>query len=232
MRRLLQVAFRVATGSVQKHLNKSPTAGIAAATGLGSALRELRQLSRTAFTPRYLLYTNVTISVVLSSVGDQLEQQYELLTGQLTGGPNALRTAHMALSGGTVGVVCHYWYRWLDRRIPGRTFAIVLKKVLLDQLICSPLVIGTFFITLGLLERASWDEMLEECKEKAWQLYVAEWVVWPPAQVANFYVVPPRFRVLYDNTISLGYDVYTSKVKHGGRTKGTTTEANVSTKDT
>lgn len=218
MRRLLQVALRTAADTVQQQLKN--TRSTAAAAGMGAALRDLRQLSRTAFTPRYLLYTNVTISVVLSSVGDQLEQQYELLTGQLSGGPDAQRTAHMALSGGTVGVVCHYWYRWLDRRIPGRSLRIVLQKVLLDQLICSPLVIGTFFVTLGLLERASWDEMVLECKEKAWRLYAAEWVVWPPAQVANFYVVPPRFRVLYDNTISLGYDVYTSKVKHGGRTKG------------
>lgn len=36
--------------------------------------------------------------------------------------------------------------------------------------------------------------------------------VWPTAQVINFWILPNRFRVLYDNTISLGYDVYTSAV--------------------
>lgn len=30
----------------------------------------------------------------------------------------------------------------------------------------------------------------------------------------NFFFLPLRYRVLYDNTISLGYDVYTSYVKH------------------
>lgn len=178
----------------------------------------LRQLNRTAFSPKYLLYTNVGISITLSSLGDTLEQQYELLTDQLEE-RSAVRTAHMALSGGTVGVVCHYWYQWLDRRIPGRSLQIVCKKVLLDQFICSPVVISTFFITLGLLERSSREEMLAEIKDKAVRLYVAEWVVWPPAQVLNFYVLPSRYRVLYDNTISLGYDVYTSKVKHGGKRK-------------
>lgn len=37
-------------------------------------------------------------------------------------------------------------------------------------------------------------------------------VVWPTAQVINFWILPNRYRVLYDNTISLGYDVYTSAV--------------------
>jgi hypothetical protein len=60
----------------------------------------------------------------------------------------------------------------------------------------------------------STEEVLEEIKSKAWRLYAAEWVVWPPAQIINFYLLPTRFRVLYDNTISLGYDVYTSYVKH------------------
>lgn len=176
--------------------------------------QRLQYVTRVAFSPKYLLFTNVCISIGLSSVGDTLEQQYEILTDELDV-YSAKRTGHMALSGATVGVVCHYWYKWLDRRIPGRTLGIVMKKVFLDQMICSPIVISTFFVTLGVLENSSRDEMVQEIKDKAWRLYAAEWVVWPPAQIVNFYWLPNRFRVLYDNTISLGYDVYTSKVKHG-----------------
>ena len=46
------------------------------------------------------------------------------------------------------------------------------------------------------------------------QLYLAEWFIWPPAQFVNFYFLPTRFRVIYDNAISLGYDMYTSHVKN------------------
>lgn len=99
--------------------------------------------------------------------------------------------------------------------MPGRSLTIVLKKVFWDQLICSPIVISTFFLTLGVLEKSSQEEIVQEIKSKAWKLYAAEWVVWPPAQIINFYWLPNKYRVLYDNTISLGYDVYTSKVKHG-----------------
>lgn len=103
-------------------------------------------------------------------------------------------------------------YKFLDRRLPGRSIQLVLKKVLIDQMIASPCVIFLFFVTLGALRNATPDAILAEMKDKALRLYTAEWVVWPPAQILNFYMLPTRFRVLYDNTISLGYDVYTSAV--------------------
>lgn len=124
------------------------------------------------------------------------------------------RTRNMAISGMSIGILCHYWYRYLDRKLPGRTIGIVLKKVLVDQLVCSPLCIAIFFMTLAAMENTSWEEFKVEIRDKAHRLYKAEWIVWPPAQIINFYFLPTRFRVLYDNTISLGYDVYTSQVKH------------------
>lgn len=55
-------------------------------------------------------------------------------------------------------------------------------------------------------------ETIEEIRHKFLRLYKAEWIVWPTAQVINFWILPNKYRVLYDNTISLGYDVYTSYV--------------------
>lgn len=120
----------------------------------------------------------------------------------------------MAISGMSIGIVCHYWYKYLDAKLPGRTINIVLKKVFIDQLVCSPLCITMFFLTLGFLEKSNWLDLKNEIIKKAYRLYIAEWVIWPPAQIFNFYFLPNRYRVLYDNTISLGYDVYTSHVKH------------------
>lgn len=120
----------------------------------------------------------------------------------------------MAISGMSIGIVCHYWYKYLDAKLPGRTINIVLKKVFIDQLVCSPLCIIMFFLTLGLLEKSKWSDLKNEIIKKAYRLYIAEWIIWPPAQIFNFYFLPTRYRVLYDNTISLGYDVYTSHVKY------------------
>lgn len=168
-------------------------------------------LSKKIFSDKYLLYANVGISITLSGVGDVLEQQYEIIRKELKSW-DTVRTRNMSISGCTVGILCHYWYKYLDARIPGRTIKIVAKKVMVDQVICSPITITVFFLTLALLENTSMKEFIEEVKKKAWRLYAAEWVIWPPAQVINFYILPTKYRVLYDNTISLGYDVYTSNV--------------------
>uniref|UniRef100_A0A2P2HWU6 Mpv17-like protein 2 n=1 Tax=Hirondellea gigas TaxID=1518452 RepID=A0A2P2HWU6_9CRUS len=53
---------------------------------------------------------------------------------------------------------------------------------------------------------------MEEFRHKGVLLYLSEWLVWPPAQLINFYFLPTQYRVLYDNSVSLLFDVYTSHV--------------------
>lgn len=165
------------------------------------------------FSNRYLLLTNLGISVTLSGTGDMLVQHYDIITRKQDN-LDVIRTRNMSLSGLAVGAVCHYWYLWLDRRLPGRTLGIVCKKVIVDQLVLSPVIISLFFVTVGVLEGSKPKDIGLEIIHKGKQLYLAEWFIWPVAQVLNFAFLPTRFRVLYDNTISLGFDVYTSYVKH------------------
>ncbi|XP_076376663.1 mpv17-like protein 2 [Megalopta genalis] len=178
-----------------------------------TAFKKIHIIGKQLFSPKYLLYTNVAISISLSALGDVLEQHYEILKGDWNKF-SVNRTRNMAVSGMSIGIVCHYWYKYLDARLPGRSISTVLKKVVVDQLICSPLCIAIFFVTLGILERNSWSDLKNEIIRKAHILYIAEWVIWPPAQIFNFYFLPTKYRVLYDNTISLGYDIYTSQIKH------------------
>lgn len=166
-----------------------------------------------AFNRKNLFYTNVLLSVTISTLGDLIEQKYELHKGTIDR-IDFPRTAHMGFSGATTGVICHHWYNILDKIIIGRSLGMVVKKLLLDQFICSPIIILSFFGTVAIFEENPIENFTDEVKDKFWTLYKAEWVVWPPAQIINFYFLPTRFRVVYDNTISLGYDIYTSQVKH------------------
>ena len=91
-----------------------------------------------------------------------------------------------------------------------------MKKLVIDQLIFSPICIFSIFVTLSVVSKLfnqdSRFDSTEEMKDKGWKLYVAEWAVWPPAQFINFYILPTKYRVLYDNSISLLFDCYTSYV--------------------
>ncbi|CAF4756588.1 mpv17-like protein 2 isoform X2 [Pieris napi] len=178
-----------------------------------NGMRAYKLALKKAFTAKNLFYTNVIISICLSTTGDFLEQNFELYVKEIEKYDYG-RTVQMAVSGMTTGIICHNWYIFLDKVIVGRTLQMVIKKLLLDQFICSPIVIMSFFATVAIFEDNPLESFTDEVGEKFWILYKAEWYVWPPAQIINFYFLPTRYRVLYDNTISLGYDVYTSHIKH------------------
>lgn len=91
---------------------------------LSIRLRETRQKLFT----KYLLLTNITISASFSGLGDFIEQSYEKLAGYQDK-YDKLRTFKLTTTGIPVGIVCHFWYIFLDKRLPLRTGKTLIKKV-------------------------------------------------------------------------------------------------------
>lgn len=172
----------------------------------------IRETNKKLFS-KYLLITNLTISTTFSGLGDFLEQSYEIAAGYQKSW-DRMRTLKLGSTGLPVGLVYHYWFIFLDRHITGRTGKFLIKKLLMDQFIGSPLYIIVFFLSLGVWNGWSKKELKHEICTKGVDLYTAEWIVWPPAQTFNFYFLPTRFRLLYDSIISLGFDTYFSYVTH------------------
>ena len=110
----------------------------------------------------------------------------------------------------------HYWYIYLDKFMGrGRTQKLVLKKVLVDQIVFSPVNLICYFATVGLLERRTLKYIYEEFKQKGMQnIYLVEWGIWPAAQWVNFYLLPMRYRILFDNVISFFFDIYSPYIKY------------------
>ena len=82
------------------------------------------------------------------------------------------------------------------------------------QVMFSPVCITACLIVAGKMENKSASTLTSETIQLGGRLYLAEWIIWPPAQFINFYYLPTKYRVLYDNLVSLIYDTYTSNVKH------------------
>ena len=141
-----------------------------------------------------------------------MQQNYEMFCKRQSSW-DPVRTRHIYCTGLAIGPCRHFWYQFLDRILPGRTLRIVGKKVLLDQVVFSPVNIGLFLVILGWLEGEQVKTVVKELQEKGGQLLKAEWIIWPPAQLVNFFFLPTKYRVLYDNTVSLGFDYYYSYVK-------------------
>lgn len=178
-----------------------------------SSLKHVVTIIKVLFSKKYLLYTNTGISVIMSCAGDGLQQKYQVLQKEIPGWDKR-RSRDVGITGFMFGPFCHYWYQYLDRWFPGHTAAIVAKKLIVDQLICSPVVISSFLFVTSYLEGKRNKELTDEMIKKGKTLYLAEWIVWPPAQLINFSVVPLKYRVLFDSGVSFGFDWYFSAVKY------------------
>ena len=95
---------------------------------------------RVMYRGRLLLMNTATCSVVYA-LGDVCQQKME--------GCETLdwaRTSRMAVLGFLIGPLNHYWFLFLDRKLPGRRAATVVKKVIVDQLVLAPVACAFFFV--------------------------------------------------------------------------------------
>jgi len=256
---------------------------------------------------RYLLPFNVGVSMATSGMGDVIAQSYKGTRERY----NAVRTLNMTVAGSVSGLLYHYWYLALDSRLVGHTGRVIAKKVVLDQLIASPVVILAFSLSLEACRRltrplslaissaedsvsssqslasssqsfgcsevdsekvcasqagqysgvdnelsfgvnfsegapekvastflkqgiecSAVDEVPNDTLFRYAMLYPLELAIFSPAQAINFYFLPTRYRVLYDNCVSLIYDVFVSSVIHDADFEPMKHKLNISTSDT
>lgn len=161
----------------------------------------------------------------MGAFGDYIQQEYDIIKDQSkvkssvqsnANGYQFKRGFDMSMAGLTTGLVSHYWYILLDHYLGNKKcLKTVTLKVLLDQILFSPFNLTVYFSTLGLCEMSSLKRVKNEIVEKGLEnIYIIEWLIWPPAQYFNFYVLPLKYRILFDNIISLGFDIYSPYVKY------------------
>jgi protein Mpv17 len=124
---------------------------------------------------------------------------------------DAMRTLRMGTFGFLIhGTTGHYFYGFLDSKLPGTAPLTVATKVAIDQTIWNPIFGLMFFGYLNVVEGKSLDDYVNKIKADLKTAVMGSWAVWVPAHTINFAFIPPSQRLLYINSIQIGYNVFLS----------------------
>ncbi|KAI8467798.1 MAG: hypothetical protein J3K34DRAFT_429281 [Monoraphidium minutum] len=113
--------------------------------------------------------------------------------------------AYAAAIGSPVG---HYWFAFLDKTVFPTRMAhplTALLKMGLDQAIMAPAGMALFFFSISLMEGKRVQQAVEVVQDKFVRTMLANYMLWPAAQLVNFRLVPPEQRILYVNAIYIGW---------------------------
>lgn len=154
------------------------------------------------------LLTKALTSLTGFTAGDVLAQKFVEEKGKPY---DIMRTVRLGSFGFLVhGTTGHYFYGMLDSKLPGTKPITVATKVAIDQTIWNPIFGVMFFGYLSLMEGKSWTDYTNKLKADLKTAVMGSWAVWVPAHTINFAFVPPQQRLLYINTIQIGYNVFLS----------------------
>jgi len=129
------------------------------------------------------------------------------------------RTVRLATFGAAVaGPMGHAWFTLLDKCImphASRSFSAVALKMVLDQALMAPFGCALFYGVQGVLS-GNPSSVAPVLREKFGPTLAASYKLWPAAHIVNFALVPPSYRVLYTNLVSVLWTCILSKTAASG----------------
>jgi len=108
------------------------------------------------------------------------------------------------------GTTSHYFYGFLDGKIPGTGGKQVFTKVFIDQVLWNPCFGVMFFSYVAAFELKGIGYVKDKVQNELLTQVFGSWKVWPIAHAINFRFIPSSQRVLYINTIQIGYNMFLS----------------------
>jgi len=174
------------------------------------------------------ILTKCTSSWVIMTCADLLRQRMEA-RGKGSEGDghwwDRERSLRMSAWGATVHpLAVHFWFnnleRWLGPNPIGaskfRILGLAGRKVVVDQLLSSPVFLGSFLVYCQLSQGKSLEEAIKYFKNEWLTLMKGGWSCWPLAHIFNFAFVPIHWRALYVNFVQLGFGMFLSMMGNEG----------------
>jgi len=109
-----------------------------------------------------------------------------------------------------VGPMYHIWLDFLGKHYGGSSATAAFKRVMLDQLVFTPFMIPGFMISILLLEGRHVNDIIIALYRDVIDAYITNIFIWVPALLINFKYIPGKWRVLFSNCVSFGWNSYLS----------------------
>jgi len=121
------------------------------------------------------------------------------------------RTVRALVIGGLAAIPGYHWFLFLARRFnfKSKAFSIVVK-VLINQIVFTPIFNSYFFGMQSALSGASLQEVLERIKHTVPRSWVNSWKVWPAVTAFSFAFIRVELRGLFAGVIAIGWQAYLS----------------------
>ena len=154
------------------------------------------------------LLTKAMTSLVGWALGDFLAQKFIA-----KGAFDMARFLRLATFGFIYhGPTGHYWYNWLDKKIAGTGPRSVAAKVAIDQAVWCPIFMTCFFAYLGVANGDSLGAIRGKISADLFSAVKGSWKVWPIVHAVNFRFIPTQHRLLYINTVQIGFNIFLSLI--------------------
>lgn len=140
---------------------------------------------------RFPWVTNVTLYGSLFAGGDLVHQWFSRRDNI-----NWTQTRNVAIVAFSFhGNFNFFWMRFLERRFPGNSAGMVLRKLALDQCTAAPLATSVFYTGVSFLEGK--EDITQDWREKFLNTYRTGLMFWPFVQFLNFALVPLYIRTTF-----------------------------------
>jgi protein Mpv17 len=125
------------------------------------------------------LLTKCLTSLTGFTAGDVLAQTFIEKDGKPY---DIMRTVRLGSFGFLIhGSTGHYFYGFLDSKLPGTKPVTVASKVFIDQTMWNPIFGLMFFGYLNFVEGKSWDDYVKKLQADLKTAVMGSWAVWVPA---------------------------------------------------
>ncbi|KAF5292439.1 hypothetical protein FQA39_LY13986 [Lamprigera yunnana] len=118
------------------------------------------------------------------------------------------------------GTIPHYFYGALDSIVLGHSTAEVLKKLLIERLIFSPLYHAFTLYMLARLEKKTHQDALKQLEALYWPILSSSWKYLTIIQFLNLKFVPSILRVLIVNLVGFFWTIYLANKRRQAELQG------------